>query len=175
MTSPDTSGRRVCVTATAWSESQSFGGGGSGQGKTGPAISFGVLSCYPAGPVGFCGAVATASFDTISTEIGQWLGKHPFDPLTLRQVPVGTRGAVSLEGTVVGLMAALACWTVGWLTALVSLDSCVPVVGGATVASLLESILGSRGESTSEYFDGALNIFNTLLGACGATVLWLLV
>ncbi len=47
--------------------------------------------------VGFSGAVATACADTFSTEIGQAEG-NPRLITTLRKVPVGTNGGVSLPG-----------------------------------------------------------------------------
>lgn len=47
-------------------------------------------------------ALATAAADTTASEIGQLIGRRAFLPLTLRRVPVGTEGAVSIEGTLVG-------------------------------------------------------------------------
>jgi dolichol kinase len=50
-------------------------------------------------------ALATAAADTTASEVGQLIGRRTFLPLTLRTVPVGTEGAISLEGTVAGLVA----------------------------------------------------------------------
>jgi len=47
-------------------------------------------------------ALATATADTTASEIGQLVGRRAFLPLTLRRVPVGTEGAISLEGTLAG-------------------------------------------------------------------------
>jgi uncharacterized protein (TIGR00297 family) len=57
--------------------------------------------------VALAGAFATALFDTVSSEIGQLYGRHPFLITTLKRVPVGTDGAVSAEGTLAGLAAGL--------------------------------------------------------------------
>ena len=48
--------------------------------------------------LGFSGAVATACADTFSTEIGQADGGEPRLITTLKKVPVGTNGGVSLAG-----------------------------------------------------------------------------
>ncbi|GAH71132.1 unnamed protein product, partial [marine sediment metagenome] len=63
----------------------------------------------------FTAAFATALFDTVSSEIGQLYGRHPFLITTLKAVPVGTDGAVSLEGTAAGLAAAAAMAAAGAL------------------------------------------------------------
>src|SRR5206468_10192232 len=52
-------------------------------------------------------ALATAAADTAGSEIGQLLGRRAFLPLTFRRVERGTEGAVSLEGTLAGLIASL--------------------------------------------------------------------
>src|SRR5207253_3431555 len=50
-------------------------------------------------------ALATATADTTASEVGQWIGRRTFLPLTLRRVPVGTEGAISIEGTLAGIVA----------------------------------------------------------------------
>src|SRR5207237_5757499 len=50
-------------------------------------------------------ALATATADTTASEIGQLIGRRTFLPLTLKRVPVGTEGAISIEGTLAGLAA----------------------------------------------------------------------
>lgn len=121
--------------------------------------------------VALAAAAATAALDTVGTEVGQWLGKHPFDPVTLRRVPVGTKGAMSVEGTAAGLFAALliACTppVLGWLP-----PSTIPwVLVGALAGALFESILASRFKYRFAYSDEALNLLSTLFGAMVAGVL----
>ncbi|HEX6178707.1 MAG TPA: DUF92 domain-containing protein, partial [Thermoanaerobaculia bacterium] len=67
-------------------------------------------------------ALATAAADTTASEVGQWIGRRAVLPLTFRRVPVGTEGAISIEGTVAGLVAAFAVAAIGVL----SLDAIVP-------------------------------------------------
>ncbi|HEY0158915.1 MAG TPA: DUF92 domain-containing protein [Thermoanaerobaculia bacterium] len=119
-------------------------------------------------------SLATAAADTTASEIGQLLGRRAFLPLTLRRVPVGTEGAVSVEGTFAGLVAALlvalaGTWSVGrmygqmftfdWLTVAL-------VTGSAFAGSYLESIAGSWNRKQERPVpNGVLNFFNTAAGA----------
>ncbi len=127
----------------------------------------------PALHVAFAAAVATAALDTVATEIGQWLGQRPIDPLTLRRVRIGTPGAISWVGTGAGLLAAttlaLISASTEWLP-----FSAVPVIvlaalSGGMAESLVSSMLKRKLRNTSS----ALNIYNTLIGACIGGILWL--
>lgn len=124
-------------------------------------------------------ALATAAADTTASEIGQLIGRRAFLPLTLRRVPVGTEGAISLEGTLAGLLggflvAFLGAWAAHYayevrLTAalLGALTLC------AFLGSYLESIAGSWNRKRQRPVpNGALNFFNT---AVGAVLFWYLV
>ena len=57
----------------------------------------------------YAASVATAAADTCSSEIGKAYGRRTFLITTFRPVPPGTEGAVSLEGTLGGLLGA-ASW-----------------------------------------------------------------
>ncbi len=70
-------------------------------------------------PVRLVGAVALAALaeataDTVSSEIGQAFGGHPLLLTTLRRVEPGTDGAVSLMGTAAGVAAGTAVVWAGW-------------------------------------------------------------
>jgi uncharacterized protein (TIGR00297 family) len=51
-------------------------------------------------------ALAEAAADTVSSEIGQVFGGRPFMLTTLRRVDPGSNGAISLTGTLAGMVAA---------------------------------------------------------------------
>jgi len=119
-------------------------------------------------------ALATAAADTTASEIGQWLGRRAFLPLTLRPVPVGTEGAISLEGTFAGVVAGFAVALAGvasfhrmfdgllsfsWVIVLL-LTLC------AFLGSYLESVIGSWNRKRMRPIpNGVLNFFNTAAGA----------
>ena len=127
--------------------------------------------------------IATAVFDTVSSEIGQVYGRHPFLITTFRRVPPGTDGAVSLEGTLAGLAAAAvlagAALTLGMMGSL-GWAGALCVIVGAFVGTTVESYLGAAtlgGVSTaiSRIDNEAMNFINTLVGALAAMGLAVLV
>lgn len=118
-------------------------------------------------------AFATAAADTVSSEIGQVYGRRTFLLTTLRPVPRGTQGAVSLEGTFAGLAAASAVAGVAWASGLLApsgAPSGAPwgaavIVVAAMAATTLESLLGATLEQRGLLDNEAVNFLNTLLGA----------
>lgn len=108
-------------------------------------------------------ALATAAADTTASEVGQLIGRRTFLPLTLKPVPVGTEGAISLEGTLAGLIAGLLVAIVGTrdprMVALITI--------AAFLGSYVESLAGSWNRKQPRSIpNGALNFFNTAAGAC---------
>jgi len=115
-------------------------------------------------------SLATAAADTTASELGQLFGRRAFLPLTLRRVPVGTEGAVSVEGTVAGLLAgALVGFAGVWSLQTMmktGLIAAALVAGCAFLGSYLESIVGSWNRKRIRPIpNGALNFFNTAAGA----------
>lgn len=113
----------------------------------------------------YLGAVGAALADTAATEFGQWRGKV-FYSLRGCRVAAGTPGAVSLAGTLAGVVAAaglgLVAWWLRWLPPAVV----TVAVTAAVVASLWESWVGTgRRGDRSEGAEAALNFFTTLMGA----------
>ena len=112
--------------------------------------------------VAMAAAFATAANDTVSSEVGQAYGRRHFLITTLRRVAAGTDGAVSVEGTVAGLVAGAG---VGLLAAAVGL---MPAAGAAVVAlaalagGTLESYLGA---TVTGLNNELVNFANTLIGA----------
>jgi uncharacterized protein (TIGR00297 family) len=119
--------------------------------------------------VGFVAALATATFDTVATELGQIYGKTAHNPWTWKRVTPGTEGAVSIQGTLLGFAAALPLVLVpvygGWFgpgTALICWIS-------ALFAGIIESLLASRTRGLPEVNAASrghwLNFFTTAVGA----------
>ena len=117
-------------------------------------------------------ALATAAADTTASEIGQLIGKRAFLPLSFRRVEPGTEGAISVEGTLLGVIAAAAVATVGTFAAspiwpvAYRTRTIALVTSCALVGSYLESIAGSwNRRHGSPVPNGVLNFFNTVAGA----------
>jgi uncharacterized protein (TIGR00297 family) len=107
-------------------------------------------------------ALATAAADTTASEVGQLVGRRTFLPLTFRRVPVGTEGAISIEGTLAGLVAAVVVAFVATrdprLLALLT--------ASAFLGSYIESLAGNWNRKREKSVpNGALNFFNTAVGA----------
>ena len=127
------------------------------------------------------GSLATAAADTAGSEIGQLLGRKAFLPLTFKRVPTGTEGAISVEGTMAGLASGFvvstvgsACWAVheyGWsgpetLTHPDAGRMILTITLAAFLGSWIESLVGSwNRKKEKEVPNGALNFFNTMVGA----------
>lgn len=117
------------------------------------------------------GSFATALFDTASSEIGQLYGRHPFLITTMRPVPVGTDGAVSVEGTIAGLAAGLFLGIIGAAVNLYGPLGIAWVTIGAFVGTTFESIMGAVGWKGRNFNNELLNFINTLVGGVTAGVL----
>jgi uncharacterized protein (TIGR00297 family) len=120
--------------------------------------------------IAFAGALATAAMDTAGSEVGPLIGRRTVSTRTWRAVPPGTEGAVSVEGTLAGLLAALVVAAVGWGTALYPAPGVVSVVAGALAGNAYEAFVGARKLLPHTW----LNATNTLVGAAvAALVAWL--
>lgn len=120
---------------------------------------------------GFFGAFATAAADTVSSEIGQVLGKHPILITTLRPVPVGTEGAISLEGTAAGVLASIVICAIGLFLGVLSVPAAGVCVIAAFVGTMVESYLGATLETMKIIDNELINFMNTLVGAATAMIL----
>lgn len=132
---------------------------------------FSALTPYPVVfALAFAGAFATAAADTASSEIGQLLGRRTFLITTFRPVPRGTEGAVSLEGTLAGILASLVIAALGASLHLFSWKGVPAVVFAAFVGTTFESLVGAALEKRQLLDNEALNFLNTLVGALFAVI-----
>ena len=94
-------------------------------------------------------ALAEAAADTVSSEVGQVFGGRPRMITTLREVEPGTDGAISLAGTLAGVVAAAIVAGAGTLALggdrIMFAVSCAGGVFGLFFDSLLGATLEERG------------------------------
>jgi uncharacterized protein (TIGR00297 family) len=126
--------------------------------------------------LGFVASFATKLSDTTATEIGKAYGQRTFLITTLAPVPRGTEGAVSLEGTLAGIVGSLAIATFGWALGLISPVG-IGICGvAALVATTLESVIGATVEEQFPFLTHhVVNIINTTIGAGVAIAIAVLV
>ncbi len=137
-------------------------------------ISNGVVACFMAAfggyylPFvgGFIGAIATATSDTLASEIGV-LDQHPRLITTFQKVDPGTNGAVSVLGTTVGIVGAaiigIASYFLGIMPNLLMAIG-VSIVSG-TVGCFMDSILGALFENRHLITNEHVNLIATIVGA----------
>lgn len=120
----------------------------------------------------YVASFSTKLSDTTASEIGKAYGQRTFLITTLQPVPKGTEGAVSLEGTLAGILASGAIALVGWAVGLISPLGLGICLLAACVATTLESWIGATLQSRLEWLTNELvNVINTLIGAIAAVLL----
>ena len=120
----------------------------------------------------YVASFSTKLADTTASEVGKAYGKSTFLITTLQPVPRGTEGAVSLEGTLAGIVASVAIAFVGWGVGLIDLLGVAWCVVAAFIATNLESVIGATLQSKYTWLTNeVVNIFNTLIGAIAAVLL----
>jgi uncharacterized protein (TIGR00297 family) len=121
--------------------------------------------------VALVASLAAGGSDTVASEIGKAWGRSTFLVTSLGRVKPGTPGAMSLEGTAAGLIAAFALAAVGVAAGLVPATAVFPIVVAATAGALVESALGATLEGPGILNNDVLNFINTAVAAMVA--LWL--
>lgn len=125
--------------------------------------------------LGYVASFSTKLADTTASEVGKAYGKHTFLITTLKPVPPGTEGAVSLEGTLAGVAASGAIALLGWALGLISPLFVLLCLVAAFIATNLESVIGATLQSQWDWLTNELvNVINTVLGAAIAIALGLL-
>lgn len=118
-----------------------------------------------AASLAFAAALAAGGSDTIASEIGKAWGRRTWSVTSLRRVPPGTSGAMSLEGTTAGVIGALGLGAAAVALGVVPAAWLWSIVIGATAGSLLESWLGATLEGPGILNNDMLNFINTAAAA----------
>lgn len=122
--------------------------------------------------LGYVASFATKLSDTCGSEVGKAYGKRTFLITTLQPVARGTEGAISLEGTLAGVVGSIAIAFIGWGVNLISLTDVFFCVASAFVATNVESLIGATLQSKFDWMTNeVVNFINTLIGAIVAVLL----
>jgi uncharacterized protein (TIGR00297 family) len=125
--------------------------------------------------VGAMAALADAAADTVSSEIGQAWAKQAYMITDFRNATIGTNGAISIEGTLAGCLAAA---VVAWVSALVGVahPQWSPVITIAGVGGMaFDSILGATFENRGKIGNDVVNFVSTVFAADLALVVAMVV
>ncbi|MBD1909609.1 MULTISPECIES: TIGR00297 family protein [unclassified Leptolyngbya] len=122
--------------------------------------------------LGYVASLSTKLADTSASEVGKAYGKRTFLITNLSPVPPGTEGAVSLEGTLAGLVGGAAIATVAWALGIIPPIHILTSVIAAFIATNLESLIGATLQSRYRWLTNEMvNIINTMLGAIAAILI----
>ena len=117
--------------------------------------------------VGFSASFAAKLADTFGSEIGKRYGRTTVLITTLRRVPPGTEGAVSLEGTLASAIGSLVMTSVVVALQLVPAGPVAWLVAAVgLLATLLESLLGALLQERTPWLTNELvNAIQTVVAA----------
>jgi uncharacterized protein (TIGR00297 family) len=110
-------------------------------------------------------ALAEAAADTVSSEVGQVLGGTPRMITTLRKAEPGTDGAISLAGTLAGVVAAAVVAATGALALRGGLPMFWISCAGALFGMHIDSLLGATLERRGWLNNDAVNFLSTASAA----------
>ncbi len=125
------------------------------------------IAPHPLWWLGYTASLSTKLADTTASEVGKAYGKRTMSPLTWQPVPPGTEGAVSLEGTLAGvvggLLLALLGWSLGMLHQPLEIAWCAIA---SFIATTIESLIGTTIQSRWHWLTNeVVNGINTTIGA----------
>ncbi len=110
-------------------------------------------------------ALAEAAADTVSSEIGQVLGGRPFMVTTFRRVEPGTDGAISIAGTLAGILAAAAIAATGAWALHGDVRMFLLSWAGGVFGLFFDSLLGATLERARWLNNDAVNFLSTVSAA----------
>jgi len=106
-------------------------------------------------------AMAEAAADTVSSELGQTAGGPTYLITSLRAVPPGTNGGISLAGTLAGLLAAAIMAGTCLAFGVIHSSAAAVVVIAAVVGMFVDSLLGATAEPRGLINNNGVNLAGT--------------
>jgi len=111
--------------------------------------------------IGVAAALAEAAADTVSSEVGQVFSRHPVLITNLKRVPSGENGAVTIVGSVTGILAATLIAYVCVAVNLIDQRWFFLTVTCATLGMFLDSLLGATLEKPDRLGNNSVNFTST--------------
>lgn len=114
---------------------------------------------------GFVGAIATATADTLASEIG--ILQNPRLLTTMEKVPPGTDGAVSVLGTAVAILGSAIIGLFSYILGILPNIYLALITGilSGTIGCFMDSFVGDKFERKGYLTNEHVNLIGTLTGA----------
>ncbi len=135
------------------------------------AVLFGVFQ-QPVFIVMYVGAVATATADTLASEIGV-TGGIPYMITTLKKVPVGTNGGVTVRGEAVSFLGSLIISLVALVLNVITLQMVVICTLAGFIGTNIDSLVGATLENRGFFGNAGTNLLATIGGGLCAILMFL--
>lgn len=139
---------------------------------TAAAVLFGVFQ-QPVFVVMYVGCVATAAADTLASEIGV-TGGIPYMITTLKKVPIGTNGGVTLVGESVALLGGLVVSLAAFFLGVITLPMVLICTLAGFVGTNIDSVIGATLENRGFLGNAGTNLLATIGGGLFSMGLFLL-
>ena len=120
----------------------------------------------------YVACVATAAADTLASEIGV-TGGIPYMITTLKKVPIGTNGGVTLVGETVALLGAFAVSLVALLIGVITPSMLVICTLAGFAGTNIDSFVGATLENKGFLGNAGTNLLATIGGGLCAVAIFL--
>jgi len=116
-------------------------------------------------------SLAEAAADTAASECGEALSERAYLITSLRRVPAGTNGGVSLPGSLAAMAAATIIGAVAAATHVITWQSLPVVAGAGVLATMMDSVLGATLENRGMIGNHGVNFASTVAAGLMALLL----